>query len=817
MVVAFLSDCPLEERCMSAGIRFAAVLGLFTLAFPAPAAEKERDIKAAIERGVAYLKARQTKAGFWRENDFQQTADPHEPDARQIGITALAGLALLECGVDPGDPVIGKASDLIRDAAPIVTQTYTVSLILLYLERLGDANDLPLIDSLTVRLLGGQGMGGGWGYKCPAIGAAEVHRLGKGRRAAANNSELRPPAPVSSKKRTLRDMAPEIREQLDFVLHKMVPPAAETEDNSNTQFATLALWVGRRHGLPVDDALKRVATHFHDTQNPDGGWDYKLFNSGKRSQLPSNASMTCAGLLGMAVAYGLVNDKVVDAEETEQSSAKKGRRPRDPNADPVIRAGLVFLGQSFDGLMAAASVPPVVPGKTPGLSPVRPGTGGQDDAQAAPPAPVARPGGLVVNQSLTYFLWSLERVAVIYDLDTIGNRDWYAIGARYLVPNQERDGSWRLVYRGVIDTSFVLLFLQRCNLAPDLTARLKGKIKDPGEVVLRSRDLDPKKLTPGDSKPREEKRDLEPKLLDPGRGPSPAAPPDGSGSPSDRVGPVDSEAARLGAELLKAPADRLEPLLDKLRDAKGPANTEALALAIPQLHGESKQKARDALAERLSHMTAATLRAKLQEENSEIRRAAVLACMMKNDASLVADLIPLLEDQHSSVSRATYAALKKLTGQDLGPSPAKWRDGLANKDGLTDKTAAPSQPEKPKAEPQNTDKESLQGTWALEGSEALGKPATKLQVTALRLKFIFAGDRLTLQNAGGAQKTRIELGPDKDPKTIDIIASKDVSRGIYELNGDTLRICWVPDGEPRPRTFATTPRGKETLYTFKRQ
>jgi HEAT repeat protein len=109
-------------------------------------------------------------------------------------------------------------------------------------------------------------------------------------------------------------------------------------------------------------------------------------------------------------------------------------------------------------------------------------------------------------------------------------------------------------------------------------------------------------------------------------------------------------------------------VLDRLKEAKGVVNTEALATAIPQLSGAMKTRAREALAERLARMTAATLRDKLQDEAAEIRRAAALACAVKADKQFVPDLIPLLEDQQGSVVRAAHAALKDLTGQDLGPT-----------------------------------------------------------------------------------------------------------------------------------------------------
>ena len=41
-----------------------------------------------------------------------------------------------------------------------------------------------------------------------------------------------------------------------------------------------------------------------------------------------------------------------------------------------------------------------------------------------------------------YFLWSVERVAVLYNLPTIGKKEWYRWGAEILVANQKKDGNW---------------------------------------------------------------------------------------------------------------------------------------------------------------------------------------------------------------------------------------------------------------------------------------------------------------------------------------------------------------------------------------
>ena len=86
-----------------------------------------------------------------------------------------------------------------------------------------------------------------------------------------------------------------------------------------------------------------------------------------------------------------------------------------------------------------------------------------------------------------YFLWSVERVAMMYGLKTIGGKDWYGWGAQMLVKNQNMDGSWTgSHYPGSttpIDTCLALLFLKRSNLADDLTRNFDHflVIRDPGE------------------------------------------------------------------------------------------------------------------------------------------------------------------------------------------------------------------------------------------------------------------------------------------------------------------------------------------------
>jgi hypothetical protein len=132
---------------------------------------------------------------------------------------------------------------------------------------------------------------------------------------------------------------------------------------------------------------------------------------------------------------------------------------------------------------------------------------------------------------------------------------------------------------------------------------------------------------------------------------------------------TDAEAARLSASFVFAPLDRQPQQLARYREEKGIIYTEAIADALPQLEGEILRKSREALAERLSRMTAATLRYRLTDSRAEVRRAAAIAWAMKDDRAAIPELMPLLGDPDDFVVRGVRAALKSLTGQDFGPAP----------------------------------------------------------------------------------------------------------------------------------------------------
>src|ERR1019366_415828 len=99
--------------------------------------------------------------------------------AHPVGYAALPALALLECGVPKDDPVILKAERFIRVALPTMDDTYELSLSVLFLDRLGNKKDEPMIQGLSLRLIAGQSVTGGWGYKCPNLEIRQNNALFK--------------------------------------------------------------------------------------------------------------------------------------------------------------------------------------------------------------------------------------------------------------------------------------------------------------------------------------------------------------------------------------------------------------------------------------------------------------------------------------------------------------------------------------------------------------------------------------------------------------------------------------------------------------
>jgi hypothetical protein len=602
-------------------------LAVLLLAAGSVGAVDKEAVNRAVDGGVRNLRAVQGD-GVW----------PHD----QIGLTALAGLTLLECDVPVDDDLIQKAAAAVRKGAISTEQTYSISLAILFLDRLGEPVDVALIESLTVRLLAGQGHTGAWGYICPRVHTDEnrLTTLVKNRAEHGPDKSATKPEPGT---RTVKDMPKEIQGQLDKLQAVRAARGQDLVfpgDNSNTQFAILALWVSRRHGLPVDGALGATEQHFRRSVEVEGGWGYiPNLMPGPRGPAPgvalgnassSRPAMTCAGLLGVGVAYGAWNESALRTDNKGKDPARPGApagKPKDPSKDQVVVNAFRLLGFWVDGMAAAQAQ---AGGKAPRI----------DNA----------------NGKFYYFLWSLERVCVAYSVDKIGKTDWYDWGAEILLANQGHDGGWNNGEFHIADTCFALLFLRRANLAKDLSRALKSQMKDGMQTALHQGGLGGAELVKGGGR---------------------KAFFDKSVAEDKAAAGASTQAAKLGKQLATAGEDKQDQILKELREGKGAAYTEALAAAIPQLEGEARKKAREALAERMSRMTSETLGVKLEDDDPEVRRAAALAVAMKDDKAHTYKLIELLSDRETAVARAAYAALKEISREDFGPTKEATREQRA--------------------------------------------------------------------------------------------------------------------------------------------
>jgi hypothetical protein len=492
---------------------------------PLSQAEQDR-VNRAIEAGARFLRASQQQTGGWSKADEQH----------RVGYAALPALTLLECGAGPRDPAVVAAANVVRARADKLDLTYDVSLSILFLDRLGEPSDKRIIHMLALRLVAGQSPTGGWGYRVPVLNAKTHYDLLTALRQSEpdNALALLPPVPRDpglaqpgdpkndlalpgdrkddgnpyrddKKDGALATVGPDgspvevaIRrgpsprtggcikaldppptgspdgerkearppaEKKPFVPpdnlrglpvftdpknlaprdlpDRPTQPLLPTTDNSNTQFAILALWAARRHDVPLKRTLALIARRYHNSQAADGSWTYHYVPGGGADDRPA---MNAVGLIGLAVGHGLTAD---------------GKDDRPPVRDPRVVRGFAALGRHI--------------GK-----------------------PAFRMEGL--QQPNLYFLWSVERAAVLYGLPLIGDKDWYRWGAECLIANQTFNGSWDKggywAANPVVDTCLALLFLKRANLATDLTETLPI---NPDELA-RAIDQKPKTAPPDDKK-----------------------------------------------------------------------------------------------------------------------------------------------------------------------------------------------------------------------------------------------------------------------------------------------------------------------------
>ncbi len=438
--------------------------------------------KKAIEQGVTYLKKR--LLGSEKLYYHGDGTGPH------VGAAALAGLTLLECGVSPDHPAVNRAVEIVYHGEENFTgksgeirYSYSLALSVLFLDGLVN-RQIPDTDKskhkakirrLALQLIAAQHDIGGWGYHCQTLSHADEQRLLN----QLNTGTFRPG-------------------KFEVVGGYQKP----YRDNSIAQFATLALWSARKHGIPVTRSLLLEEQRYRKSQREDGSWNYRdpvEDELGRVIVSPVDTqrdATTCAGLIGLAIGRAIREEaKEAQGPKGNKKSAKKYDITKE---DKQIRKGLEFVGRVIgmeDKLPTELKLKrhrhtEKLDHLNKQLLEARGGAHAKD---------IQKKIRQLDNDELAtgilfgsdawgdlYFLWCVERMAMVYGLDKIEGKDWYKWGAEIIIKNQQQDGSWKERFPGVPDTCFALLFLKRANVVQDLTDKLRSlmaRLNQPGPAL----------------------------------------------------------------------------------------------------------------------------------------------------------------------------------------------------------------------------------------------------------------------------------------------------------------------------------------------
>ncbi|QDU81290.1 Prenyltransferase and squalene oxidase repeat protein [Polystyrenella longa] len=341
---------------------------------PLSAELTQAEVLSSIRQGTQFLFSKQNGDGSWGSAAMAVSHD----DAN-IGTSSLVVLALLNCGLEPSEPHVKKGLEWIRNASN-GRSTYTVSLKLMALAAAKQPEkDLTRMQLLASEIEAGQTNSGEWGY----------------------------------------DLSP-----------------GNYADNSNTQFAVLALRDAVHAGARVDpETWEKTKTHFRETQFRDGSWGYRGRN-GLGGGRTGYGSMTVAGISSYVISKSMIADE--DKLKPDGTPDCCGNEEE----EDTLERGVEWMARHFS-------------------------------VEANP----ANSGYF-----LFYYLYGLERAGRLSGIRFFGEHDWYREGARFLVARQSKqDGSWfpRQDYLNpVLNTSFCLLFLSK-GLSPVLFNKLKYGRPDP--------------------------------------------------------------------------------------------------------------------------------------------------------------------------------------------------------------------------------------------------------------------------------------------------------------------------------------------------
>lgn len=373
-------------------------------------------INKAIEKGAAGLRKLQKPDGSFVESSHADT---------RVGATALCVMALVHSGMKVSDPAIQRAFAFMTKEFRNNKnrKTYDVALLCMAIET----KYLPLQE-----------------YDDMARFTEDDAREHIKKNIAKEDLDI------------LKEAVAWFRTNQTTKGTWGYPEFKEYYDHSNTQYALLALKSAARCGVEVPvDVWQRSVQHWINAQGitgnkevtlkleffndkdagitttelkaRPGGWGYLTGPmTGMGGMMGGGAddfekrkygAMTCAGLTSLIIC------------ESELFAAKKLDDKLRENIDRAKKQGLAWLQENFS---MRANVP----------------------------------AAHFFIKFYLYYLYSLERVGVLYGIKKFGDHDWYHEGALMLINAQKDDGTWAMSILDLplSDTAFALLFLKKATL-----------------------------------------------------------------------------------------------------------------------------------------------------------------------------------------------------------------------------------------------------------------------------------------------------------------------------------------------------------------
>lgn len=426
------------------------VLALALVLAGAPHARPDDRINEAIDRGIDYLLAELEKnqTPTWKE----------DPANRVPGQVALEAYALVVAGVSAKHPLVKRHFEWLKEHMSQSNYTYGLSLYAFALDA--------------------------------AISQEESDLL-------LANMDV---AQIQRKFRDNPNVGKDYRTDLAATLSRLAGirqtgggwnygPGGNRFDNSNTQFAVLALGIALKRNISLDQSVwEKILDHFAKGQQREKGEEVK-----ERLTLMKDAEVVerrlrgvkgedrvevevtkqdPGGKAGGKATGGKEKDKGKDRGSTSVVKAKTVSKvgPEMPSVGtegiPVFRRGWDYENKggatwnmTCAGLSSLLLAREALKGKMP-----------LDQIESVNAAVRDGYGWIMTNWGATgngyYGLYSLEKVADIGEVKLFGGRDWYAEVSGHLLGQQQAGGNWTGGDHGGDDrmsTAFALLILNRAT------------------------------------------------------------------------------------------------------------------------------------------------------------------------------------------------------------------------------------------------------------------------------------------------------------------------------------------------------------------